>query len=91
MRLHPVFIGLIAVCAVALSACIVEREAEMTRDPNAPADVAAPIGVLNFFDLAAYLDLYNAQDPRADLAPPFGMLNFFDLATAIARYNAGCP
>jgi predicted outer membrane repeat protein len=56
-----------------------------------PADLTKPWGVLNFFDLAAYLDLYNAQDPRADLAPPFGMLNFFDLATAIARYNAGCP
>ena len=41
MRFHPVFIALIAVCAVGFSACI-EREPEMTHDPNAPADVAAP-------------------------------------------------
>lgn len=56
-----------------------------------PADLAEPWGVLNFFDLAAYLNLFNAQDPRADLAPPFGQFNFFDLAAAIARHNAGCP
>ena len=45
MRFRPVFIALIAVCAMAASACMacfVEREPETTRDPNAPADVAAP-------------------------------------------------
>ena len=42
MRFRPVFIALIAVCVMAASACIVEREPEMTRDPNAPTDVAAP-------------------------------------------------
>lgn len=48
-------------------------------------------GLLNFFDLAAYLALFNAGDAAADLAAPFGVLNFFDLAQYLASYNAGCP
>ncbi len=48
-------------------------------------------GLLNFFDLAAYLDLFNSGDPAADLAPPAGVLNFFDLAAYLDLYNAGCP
>jgi hypothetical protein len=55
------------------------------------ADLAEPFGVLNFFDLAAYIALFNAGDPAADLAAPFGSLNFFDVAAYIASYNAGCP
>ena len=55
------------------------------------ADLAEPAGVFNFFDLAAYLALFNANDPAADLAAPFGVLNFFDVAGFIAAYNAGCP
>ena len=56
-----------------------------------PADLAAPFGTLNFFDLAAYIQSYNQQDPAADLAAPFGEFNFFDLAAYLALYNAGCP
>jgi hypothetical protein len=56
-----------------------------------PPDLADPIGTLNFFDLAAYLALYNAGDPAADLAPPSGVLNFFDLAAYLNLYNVGCP
>lgn len=55
------------------------------------ADLAEPFGLLNFFDLAAYLALYNAADPAADIAAPFGNLNFFDLSEYLTRYNAGCP
>ncbi len=54
-------------------------------------DLAAPFGVLNFFDIAAYIALFNAGDPRADLAAPFGTINFFDLSTYIGLFNAGCP
>lgn len=50
-----------------------------------------PDGLLNFFDLATYLEYYNNQNPIADFAPPFGVLNFFDLAAYLAAYNAGCP
>ncbi len=54
-------------------------------------DLAAPFGTLNFFDVVAYIAIYNSASPAADLAPPFGTLNFFDLSAYIATYNAGCP
>jgi len=56
-----------------------------------PADIAEPFDTLNFFDIAAYIGLYNAGDPAADLAAPFGSLNFFDISEYISLYNAGCP
>ncbi|MCC5823682.1 MAG: hypothetical protein LAT64_10885 [Phycisphaerales bacterium] len=55
-----------------------------------PADLAEPFGVLNFFDVAAYIALYNAGDPAADFTGD-GQLNFFDVAEFIAIYNQGCP
>lgn len=55
------------------------------------ADVAEPFGTLNFFDVAAFIGLYNAGAPAADLAAPLGSLNFFDVAEYITQYNAGCP
>ena len=56
-----------------------------------PADLAAPFGVLNFFDVSAFLGAYNSQDPVADFAAPFGVFNFFDVSAFLASYNAGCP
>ncbi|MFK7885166.1 MAG: GC-type dockerin domain-anchored protein [Phycisphaerales bacterium] len=55
------------------------------------ADIAAPIGVLNFFDVAAFIGLYNAGDLSADLAAPFGALNFFDVVSFFNAFNDGCP
>tara|TARA_R110000782_G_scaffold19101_4_gene52004 strand:- start:17221 stop:18510 length:1290 start_codon:yes stop_codon:yes gene_type:complete len=55
-----------------------------------PADLTGD-GQLNFFDIAAFIALYNAGDPAADLAEPIGTLNFFDIAAYISLYNAGCP
>lgn len=63
----------------------------VTVAPECPADLAAPYGILNFFDIAAYLGLFNTGSPAADLAAPFGTLNFFDLAAYLALYNGGCP
>ena len=60
-------------------------------DAPCPADLAEPFGTLNFFDLSAYITLYNAQDPAADLADPAGVWNFFDISAFIAEYNGGCP
>lgn len=54
------------------------------------ADINAD-GLLNFFDMAAFVALYNARDPAADLAGPFGTWNFFDLAAYVNIYTAGCP
>lgn len=48
-------------------------------------------GMLNFFDLSAYLAAYNAHNSSADLASPFGVFNFFDVAAYLNLYNAGCP
>lgn len=59
--------------------------------PPCLADLAAPFGTLNFFDVATYISFYNAADPAADLAAPFGSFNFFDVAAFIGFYNAGCP
>ena len=62
----------------------------LAQDAGCPADLNND-GLLNFFDLATYLDLYNSGDPAADIAAPFGVLNFFDLAAYLDSYNAGCP
>lgn len=55
------------------------------------ADLAEPFGVLNFFDISAYLGLYNAGASGADIAEPFGQINFFDISAYLGLYNAGCP
>ncbi len=62
-----------------------------TEPAGCPADLAEPFGVLNIFDLQAYLGLYNAQDPAADLAEPVGAFNIFDVQAYLGLYNAGCP
>ncbi|MCC5823146.1 MAG: endonuclease [Phycisphaerales bacterium] len=53
-------------------------------------DFAEPFGVLNFFDVAAFLALYAKEDPRADINGD-GVFNFFDVSEYMALYNAGCP
>lgn len=55
------------------------------------ADLAEPFGVLDFFDVAAFLAAYNGQDAAADLAEPLGVWDFFDVAAFLAAYNDGCP
>jgi len=54
------------------------------------ADVAEPFGVLNFFDVAAFIGMFNAQDPAADLAEPFAVWNFFDLVAFLEAFGDGC-
>jgi hypothetical protein len=49
-----------------------------------------PDGVLNFFDVSAFLALYNAQDAAADLFPD-AQFNFFDISAFLNDFNAGCP
>jgi hypothetical protein len=60
-----------------------------------PADLFPPggDGVLNFFDLSAYLGLFNAQDPAADFFPVAGdgLFNFFDIAEYLSQFQQGCP
>lgn len=48
-------------------------------------------GLLNFFDISAFIAAYQASDAAADLAEPSGVFNFFDVSAYLALYNAGCP
>ncbi|GEM_PF-3930134 len=64
---------------------------EIVGDVACPADLAEPFGSLNFFDIAAFIGLFNAGDLAADFAAPFGTLNFFDISAYIAEFNVGCP
>ena len=47
-------------------------------------------GLLNFFDIAAFLLYYQTQNPTADWNND-GQLNFFDFAAYLIDFNAGCP
>jgi hypothetical protein len=60
------------------------------QPPACPADLNNS-GDLDFFDVVAFLSLYNDEDPRADFSAPFGEINFFDAVAFLAAYNAGCP
>ncbi|MBL4699336.1 MAG: hypothetical protein JKX70_10935 [Phycisphaerales bacterium] len=49
---------------------------------------------LNFFDVAAFLGFFGAQDPQADFSPPGapdGVFNFFDVAAFLGFFGEGCP
>lgn len=47
-------------------------------------------GVLNFFDVSAFLGAFSAQDSAADLNND-GLYNFFDVSAFLSAYSAGCP
>lgn len=47
-------------------------------------------GMLNFFDISAFLSAYSAQMPIADFNND-GMYNFFDISIFISLYSMGCP
>jgi probable HAF family extracellular repeat protein len=58
-----------------------------------PSECAADInsdGELNFFDVSAFLNAFNAQDPIADFDRN-DEWNFFDVSAFLSAYNAGCP
>lgn len=46
-------------------------------------------GVLNFFDVSAFLVAYSNEDPQADFSGD-GMFNFFDVSTFLVLFNQGC-
>lgn len=54
------------------------------------ADLAEPAGELDFFDVLAYLALFEAQDASADLAEPMGLFDFFDVLAYLALFDSGC-
>ena len=47
-------------------------------------------GVLDFFDVSAFLNAYTAMDPVADINGD-GVFDFFDVIGFLNAFNAGCP
>ncbi len=47
-------------------------------------------GMLNFFDVSAFLNAYGAMDPLADLTGD-GVFDFFDVSAFLNAFNTGCP
>lgn len=56
---------------------------------NCPADLNGD-GVLDFFDVSAFLVAFNAMDPIADFNND-GFFDFFDVSSFLISYQAGCP
>ena len=54
-----------------------------------PADFTGD-GIINFFDVSAFLQLFGAQDPEADFTDD-GIWNFFDVSAFLQAFAAGCP
>jgi hypothetical protein len=57
--------------------------------PTCPPDLNGD-GLLNFFDITRFVQLFNDQDPLADFDDN-GTLNFFDISTFLTELLAGCP
>jgi len=55
------------------------------------ADLAEPIGTLDFSDVGAFLVAFGSMDSAADLAAPFGTIDFSDVIAFLASFGAGCP
>ncbi len=47
-------------------------------------------GELNFFDVSAFLTMYQAQHPQADFNGD-GDFNFFDVSSFLVAFQNGCP
>lgn len=54
------------------------------------ADFATPFGVLDFFDVQAFLAALANQEPTADLNGDT-LYDFFDVQTFLGAFAAGCP
>lgn len=57
--------------------------------PECPADLTGD-GILNFFDVSAFLIAFNAQNPIADFTND-GFYDFFDVSAFLKAFAAGCP
>lgn len=54
------------------------------------ADMAAPWGVLDFFDVQSFLGAFSSGDMAADINED-GILDFFDVQSYLTSFSAGCP
>ena len=55
------------------------------------ADLAEPLGQLDFSDVTAFLTAFATMSAEADLAEPFGQFDFSDVTAFLAAFGAGCP
>ena len=55
------------------------------------ADLAEPLGTLDFSDVTAFLVAFGAGQPEADLAAPIGVHDFSDVVAFLGLFGAGCP
>ena len=63
--------------------------AGVNTTPPCLADLTGD-GVLNFFDVSAFLQAFGASDPIADFTGD-GVYNFFDVSAFLQAFAAGCP
>ena len=61
---------------------------DMSECTPCPADLNGD-GVLNFFDISAFLGAFGAGDPVADFTGD-GVFNFFDISAFLSAFSAGC-
>lgn len=64
-------------------------DGSLGAETGCPADLTGE-GMLDFFDVSAFLNAYTAQDPAADFTND-GIFDFFDVSAFLAAYSAGCP
>ena len=55
------------------------------------ADLAEPLGTLDFSDVTAFLVAFAAEAPEADLDAPTGVFDFSDVVAFLGAFGAGCP
>ncbi len=55
------------------------------------ADLAEPLGQLDFSDVIAFLTAFAAMEPAADLGEPFGSFDFTDVVEFLIAFGEGCP
>ncbi len=61
----------------------------LTPAPACRADITGD-GALDFFDVAAFIEMFGDQTPEADFNAD-GVWNFFDVSLFISDFSAGCP
>ncbi len=67
----------------------VNRAGQLGGPALCPADLTGDQS-LDFFDVSAFLNAYNAMDPAADFTGD-GLYDFFDVSAFLNAYNTGCP
>jgi hypothetical protein len=74
------------------SLLLVDCRSEDQSDPSPCniADIALPYGVLDFFDVAAFLTGFSNQDPSVDFKRD-GEFNFWDVLYFLSAFAEGCP